>query len=48
MLHGIANDPGVVPNVRVFATSKILDTAIKVHELQDVLSRLEALETEMA
>ena len=48
VLHDIANDPGVVPNVRVSAASKILDTAIKAHELQDVLTRLEALETEMA
>ena len=48
VLHEIANDPGVVPNVRVSAASKILDTAIKAHELQDVLSRLEALEMEMA
>jgi uncharacterized protein (UPF0147 family) len=48
VLHEIANDPGVVPNVRVSAASKILDTAIKAYELQDVLSRLEALETEMA
>ena len=48
VLHEIANDPGVVPNVRVSAASKIIDTAIKAHELQDVLSRLEALETEMA
>ena len=48
VLHEIANDPGVVPNVRVSAASKILDTAIKAHELQDVLTRLETLETEMA
>ena len=47
VLHDIANDLGVVPNVRVSAASKILDTAIKAHELQDVLSRLEALEAEM-
>ena len=48
MLHEIANDPGVVPNVRVSAASKLLDTAIKAHELQDVMERLAALEAELA
>jgi hypothetical protein len=47
VLHEIANDPGVVPNVRVSAASKILDTAIKAHELQDVMERLAALEAEL-
>jgi len=47
VLHEIANDPGVVPNVRVSAASKLLDTAIKAHELQDVMQRLAALEAEL-
>jgi hypothetical protein len=48
VLHEMANDPGVPAHVRVTAASKILDMAIKAHELQDVLTRLEALEKEMA
>ena len=47
VLHEIANDPGVVPNVRVSAASKLLDTAIKAHELQDVMQRLAVLEAEL-
>jgi hypothetical protein len=47
VLHRIANDPGVVPTVRVAAASKILDMALKPHELQDVLTRLETLEKEL-
>jgi hypothetical protein len=47
VLHEIANDPGVVPNVRVSAASKILDMAIKSHELQDLMQRLAALEAEL-
>jgi hypothetical protein len=48
VLHTLANDPGVPAHVRVTAASKILDMAIKAHELQDVLTRLETLEREMA
>jgi hypothetical protein len=48
VLHALANDPGVPAHVRVTAASKILDMAIKAHELQDVLTRLETLEREMA
>jgi uncharacterized protein (UPF0147 family) len=47
VLHEIANDPGVVPNVRVSAAGKIIDTAIKAHELQNVMERLAALEAEL-
>jgi len=48
VLHTLANDPGVPAHVRVTAASKILDMALKAHELQDVLMRLETLEKEMA
>jgi uncharacterized protein (UPF0147 family) len=47
VLHALANDPGVPAHVRVTAASKILDMAIKAHELQDVLTRLETLEKEL-
>ena len=48
VLHEMANDPGVPAHVRVRAASKILAMTLNAHELQDVLTRLEALETEMA
>jgi hypothetical protein len=48
VLHTLANDPGVPAHVRFAAASKILDMVIKAHELQDVLTRLETLEREMA
>jgi hypothetical protein len=48
VLHSIAHDPGVTANVRVAAASKLIDMAVKAHELQDILSRLETLEREVA
>jgi uncharacterized protein (UPF0147 family) len=47
VLHKIANDPDVPAQTRVTAAGKILDLALKVHEISDVLSRIEALEREM-
>jgi archaeosine-15-forming tRNA-guanine transglycosylase len=48
VLHKVANDPEVPAQTRVTAAGKILDLALKVHELSGVLARLEALEKELA
>jgi hypothetical protein len=48
VLHTIAHDPGVTPNVRVAAASKLIDSAIKAHEVHDVIARIEQLERELA
>jgi hypothetical protein len=47
VLHALANDTGVPAQTRVTAAGKILDMALRAHELTDVLARLEALEREM-
>jgi AcrR family transcriptional regulator len=48
VLHNLANDPDAPPNVRVTAASRILEMALRAHELSDMHERLEALEKELA
>jgi hypothetical protein len=48
VLHTIAHDPDVTPAVRVSSASKLLDTAIKAHEMADIVERIKTLERELA
>jgi len=48
VLHTLANDTGVPAQTRVTAAGKLLDMALRAHELSDLSERLAALEREMA
>ena len=47
VLHTIANDPNVTAQTRVTAAGKLLDLALKAHELSDIVERLRKLEEEL-
>lgn len=45
-LHEVMTDPTASPHARVAAARTVLEMALKAYELQDLASRVEALETE--
>ena len=47
VLHEVANDTNVSPQTRVQAAGKLLDLALRAHELTDVVARIAALEEEL-
>ena len=47
VLHDVANDTNVSPQTRVQAAGKLLDLALRAHELTDVVARIAALEEEL-
>jgi AcrR family transcriptional regulator len=47
VLHGVAQDPDVPAQTRVQAAGKVLDLALKAHELTDIQSRIDEIEQAM-